>query len=142
MSKNFDLASIIPDELTFTDSADGGDGRTYSVLSGDMLSPEQHLTVQRMQKEVLAFADEPEGGTDHTARIFEQRMTEFFAMLIPDLPPERVARIRFGLKARFVDWWADQQGAAQKKQETTTPLPRQSRPSPASSRPTGSRRKK
>ncbi len=108
MARNFDLASVIPEAMTFTDNAFGGNGQAYVVRPAVQFSPSEHVVLRAMQNDINRVANEPEDGTDRGARIMERRTNEFFAMIVPDMPPERHEAIPYGYKSLFVGWWMKQ----------------------------------
>lgn len=119
--------------MTFTDDAYGGDGTTYDVLTVDLLSEDSIAALMREQRRMAqAFAAE------RSSEALEA-VNRLIAILIPSMPPERIAAIPITFKARFVEFWqTEQQGpkaqaAAPKSKPTPTPRGRRS---PRSSPPT------
>ena len=133
MGAAFRLSDLVPDQMTVTDDAYGGDGSTYDVLTVDLLSEDAISALMREQRRMAAgFAAERSGeALEATNRLI--------AILIPTLPPERLASIPITFKARFIEFWQEQQPKSPKATAAAptspTPTPR-GRRSPRSSPPT------
>jgi hypothetical protein len=133
MSASFRLSDLVPEPMTFTDDAYGGDGSTHDVLTVDLLSEDAVTALLREQRRMTAgFAAE------RSAEALEAT-NRLISILIPSLPPERLASIPITFKARFIEFWQEQQPKSPKAMATATtpptPTPR-GRRSPRSSPPT------
>lgn len=100
--RSFRLSNLIPEPLTFTDDAYGGDGRTHDVLTADLLSEADMARMTTLERRMARAAAE-ERGEDML-----QALNELFQMLIPGLSAERVAHIPVTLKTKFFDFWSAQ----------------------------------
>lgn len=109
MSKSFDLAGIIPEALSYTDNALGGDGLTYEVLTRMLLSTEAAIKVARAEQELMTILlkrGELEKGESERA---EQLSGYVIATLIPGLPAERQRAIPLAARMEILSWWGREQ---------------------------------
>lgn len=111
-ARGFSLSDLVPEPLEFRDDRFGGDGTTHDVMTGEMLGASDAARLQLLQTRVeraIASKDEERLGRD-----LDGAINEMLAVLIPTLSAERREAIPLGIKARFLEWWRDQQegGAA------------------------------
>lgn len=109
MSKSFDLAAIIPEPLTYRDSALGGDGQSYDVLTRMLLSTEAAIRVTRAEQELLGILSRKGDLAEGEAERVDQLSEQMIAALIPDLPAERRRAIPLAARLRITQWWATEQ---------------------------------
>ena len=108
MGKNFDLASLIPEQDTFTDT----DGTQYPVLSAAHFSPRDQAKLQRLRRDMeqaqtkAATLDEndPDQLEPYVDAI-EKAVNDTVSLIIPEMQRDRVEAIKFGFKMQFVQWW-------------------------------------
>lgn len=135
MGASFRLSDLVPDPMTFTDDAYGGDGQTYDVLTTDLLSEDAVSALMREQRRMTqAFA------ADRGSEALES-VNRLIGILIPDLPAERLGSIPIAFKAQFIEFWHAEQRPPKVVAATKTPTPNptptpRGRRSPASSPPT------
>jgi hypothetical protein len=119
MGASFRLSDLVPDPMTFTDDAYGGDGTTHDVLTVDLLSEADIAALMREQRRMAAgfAAERSEEALDAVNRLIR--------LLIPTLPPERLSSIPITFKARFIEFWQQEQPQAPKATATrpTKPTP-------------------
>jgi hypothetical protein len=130
-NRDFRLSDLIPEPLTFTDDAYGGDGAVYDVLTADLLSEVDLAALTRLERRAAqAFAQErPEEALS--------AFNEMIALLIPALPRERLAAIPLAFKTRFLEFWRDQHPAPKAgrgKAAPPTPAPHRQRSHDSSQR--------
>jgi hypothetical protein len=115
--KNFSLAALLPEPITFTDDGEGGSGKTYAVMTTALMNSHDYAKLAKFQDELpkliakIAMQDEADM-TDmaEMAAILDRLLM----LLIPDLSEERVQAIGTGLKMEFVKWWRREvQGAGE-----------------------------
>jgi len=129
---SFGLADLIPKPLTFADNAEGGDGTIYDVKVGSLLSTADIADLVRLEQESASAL----GKGDAAAT--DALINRIIAIIIPAMPPERVAAIPLGLKSRILEWWRNAQPEPPPKPQAAgaatnaTPAPR----SPRRARPT------
>jgi hypothetical protein len=99
----FSLADLMPEPLTLTDNAVGGDGRTHDVLSGALLSTTNVAALTRLERDAGAALAKD----DPTAA--DAAINRLIGVLIPTLPPERISAIPITFKTKFLEWWRAQQ---------------------------------
>jgi len=124
----FSLADLMPEPLTFTDDATGGDGCAHDVLSGALLSTADVAALTRLERESAAALAKNDPNAADAA------INRLIAVLIPTLPLERISAIPIVFKTKFLEWWRDQQPspkppAAQTTQATSATPVRRSRTS-------------
>ena len=117
MGAAFRLSDLVPDPMTFTDDAYGGDGTTHDVLTVDLLSEADIAALLREQRRMAAgfAAERSEEALDAVNRLIK--------LLIPSLPPERLASIPITFKARFIEFWQAEQPTIPKAPAVTSPTP-------------------
>jgi len=99
----FSLADLMPEPLTLTDNAVGGDGRTHDVLSGALLSTADVATLTRLERDAgTALAKDDPAAADAA-------INRLIGVLIPTLAPERISAIPITFKTKFLEWWREQQ---------------------------------
>ncbi len=131
--RGFRLSDLIPEPLSFTDNAVGGDGTVYDVLTLDLLSEQDVGRMLLLQTRMMqGFAEE------HPQEAM-QAINELISILVPAMASERIAAIPLTLKTHFFDWWQAQHpktpGRATAPKKPPTRVPR-GKPSRGSSPPT------
>lgn len=121
-NRGFRLSDLIPEPLTFTDDATGGDGTVYDVLTLDLLSEQGVSRMLLLQTRMMqGFAEE------HPQEAM-QAINELISILIPGMAQERIAAIPLTLKTHFFDWWQQQHpktpGRAMAPKKPPTRVPR------------------
>ena len=107
MSNSFRLSDLVPEPLTLTDDAHGGDGTVYDVLTADLLSEVDMAALMTQQRRMAAaFA------ADRTDEAL-QACNAFVQILIPSIPAERLRAIPLTFKARFIEFWQQHHAAQQ-----------------------------
>lgn len=121
MGATFNLADLIPEPLTFRDT----DGKTYEAHTAEMFGAVDYAKLMRLQQQMRtafatlqATAGQKKGDTEGVAAQLEAMSDTLIAMIVPDLPPERLAAMAFGHKFRFLKWWQEQATAGQPAGET------------------------
>ena len=103
MTTNFSLADLMPEPLTFTDNAVGGDGAIHDMLTSALLSSEDVSALTRLERDAAgAMANQDIAAADAA-------INRLIGTLIPTLPAERIAAIPITFKTRLLDWWREQQ---------------------------------
>ena len=114
MGTTFNLADLIPEQMTFRDA----DGKTYEALPAEMFGAAGYAKLTRLRTEMQAAFSalqskqalvDPPDRTEQLAAQLEGVADMLIAMIVPDLPPERLRAIAFGHKFRFLNWWKEQQ---------------------------------
>jgi hypothetical protein len=112
MAKSLSFAGLVPEPLTFTDDAFGGDGARYDVLSPDLFTPEAFARFEQIQGELnrtkAAIGNEGQGVTSEIFTQLGAMTDELIAILIPQMPAERRQAVPFGFKMRFLQWWQEE----------------------------------
>jgi hypothetical protein len=111
MGATFNLADLIPEQMTFRDV----DGKTYEALPSEMFGAAEYAKLMRMQQEmrvtmsvVQSTAGQKKGDVEGAAARLEQIADTLIGMIVPDLPAERIKAMHFGHKFRFLNWWREQ----------------------------------
>lgn len=131
-TKAFSFADLIPEPLTFKDDRFGGSGQSYDVRTGEMLSIQEVVELDRAERN-LERALAGEGDPSAEAIEMIQLMTDrLIALIVPDLPEERRARIPFAYWMRFLAWWKEQQPDPPKGEAQAERTLRRARSSPNS----------
>lgn len=107
-AKAFTFAELIPEPLTFKDEAFGGSGQIYAVRTGEMLSIQEVVELERAETN-LKRALAGENNTTEAIEQIEVMTDRLIALVIPDLPQDRRARIPFAYWMKFLEWWKGQQ---------------------------------
>ena len=109
--KNFSLSSIVPiEQLTFTDDAPGGDGVAYTCRTPGDFDSYEYAKLAKLQGELPQIIAQI-GTMEEQAQISEAIvlldgiLVDLFALLVPDLPEERVKHIPTAAKIAFFRWW-------------------------------------
>ena len=102
--REFSLADLVPEPLTFRDNVGGGDGTVYDVMRADMLGPTALARLQRLQKRAQSLYHGRVVSLEEAGEL-EQVADEFIVMLIPNLPEERLATLGFQAKYKLITWW-------------------------------------
>lgn len=108
MAENFSLSSLVPNPLTFTDDAYGGDGTTYDVQTNAMLSAADFAKMDRINADLSEIA-KTTGDAPEQLKLLEQRADELMELLVPKLPEERRQAIPFMFKFKLLEWWKSKQ---------------------------------
>lgn len=113
MGASFRLSDLVPDPMTFTDDAYGGNGAVYEVLTADLLS-EAGIAAMLHQERRMAqsFA------VDRSAEALDAA-NKLIGILIPALPAERLTLIPVTFKVRFIQFWQENQPQAPKATAAT-----------------------
>jgi hypothetical protein len=142
----YTLLDLTPQGHSFRDT----DGLTYDVPTARMFGTLQFGRLHHLQAELpAALAEIREVGDDEERMIpavqrLDQVVNEFFRMLAPKMPPDRVYEIPLQDKIGFIEWWQREEEKIRAGQPTGEaqagqPVSR-GRRSPASSRSTKSTR--
>lgn len=100
----FDLVSIVQTPHTFRDR----DGRTYEVPTAAMFSTIEIAKVTRLQHalpEAMTALGQKDGDQAAAVTTLDQIVNEYFQMLVPTMPADRVQALAVGEKAAFIQWW-------------------------------------
>lgn len=112
--RNFSLAAIIPQGLTFTDDGAGGDGAQYQVRLPSMFTSYEYARLAELQtslpEQLAAVANAREQGPEsgQVMTLVDQAINEILSLLVPDLPEQRIKAIPLGYKLEFMKWWKGQ----------------------------------
>jgi hypothetical protein len=143
----FSLLDIKPKPHTFRDQ----DGAIYEVPTARMFGTNAFGRLTWLQEQlpnVLAElkAAESEDATLPAITLLDQTVNEFFRMLVPDMPPDRVFSLGLHDKLQFIQWWQKQEQKASPQvapgEATAVGKVTRGRRSPALSASTNSRPKK
>ena len=110
MATTFNLADLIPEPLTFRDT----DGKAYEAHTAEMFGAVDYAKLMRLRTELAtAFSalQAKQGDPammEQLAANLEDLADDLIAMIVPELPAERRAAIKFGHKFRFLNWWKEQ----------------------------------
>lgn len=112
----FSLLDTIPKPHTFRDT----DGQVYDVPTARMFGTIQFGRMEYLQAELPAALTEiREAGAGDEERMYpavkrlDQVVNEFFGMLVPSLPLDRVYTIPLPDKIAFINWWKAEEEKAQ-----------------------------
>lgn len=110
----FNLADLVPQSLTFRDI----DGQTYEAKTAELFGPVEYAKLMRLRADMLisfnalqAVQSDP-AKEEELATEVERLADTLFGMIVPDFPVERRAKVAFGHKFRFLNWWKEQQQQA------------------------------
>jgi hypothetical protein len=140
MAATFDLASLIPEPLTFRDT----DGKTYEAKTPEMFGAVDFARMTRLRTEMTAgftALQAKKGDAEQAERLaadLEQMADALIALIVPDLPDARRTQIAFGHKFRFLNWWKEQQQVPPAGEAKAGGKVNRGRHSPASSASTAS----
>ncbi len=117
--KNFSLAALLPEPITFTDDGADGNGQAYAVQTTALMNSHDYAKLGQLEdtlkKQIAAIAVQENADMNDFA-VMSTTLDELFSLLIPDLPEERVLSIGTGLKMEFVKWWRREvQGAGEQQ---------------------------
>ena len=129
--KAFTFAELIPEPLTFKDEAFGGSGEIYAVRTGEMLSIQEVVALDRVETD-LKRALAGENNTSEAIEQIEIMTDRLITLVIPDLPEERRKRIPFAYWMRFLEWWKEQQPEPPQGEAVAERTLRRARSSPSS----------
>lgn len=143
----FSLLDIKPKPHTFRDQ----DGSVYEVPTARMFGTNAFGRLTWLQEQLPSVLQELKAADNEAATLpavtlLDQTVNEFFRMLVPSMPPDRVFELGLYDKLQFIQWWQKQE------QRTAAPVPlgeatagqpvTRGRRSPALSASTNSRPKK
>jgi len=135
--KNFSLSSIVPiEQLAFTDDAPGGDGAVYTCRTPGDFDSYEYARLAKLQVELPQIIAQI-GTMQEQAQIGEAIvlldgiLVDLFALLVPDLPEERVKHIPTAAKIAVFRWW--QQERPESPKATGAAKPPRGKPSRGSS---------
>jgi hypothetical protein len=104
MPRNINLAELLPEHDTFTDT----DGKQYEFRSRNEFGAVELARISQMQKRVMAAMDAlgSDTGDEAAAGQMEQAMSDVLAMILPEVPADRWAKIALGLRMRILEFWS------------------------------------
>jgi hypothetical protein len=118
MSKNFDLASLIPkeeDQPTYTDK----DGVVYPVKMKHMFTPLELVKLDGMFAAIQSIrsSNGQKASDKIKAKKLESVYNNLFSLFLPDLPKDRQTDevVPFMIKRQFVDWWHEEMKKIEEK---------------------------
>ena len=138
----FSLLDIKPKPHTFRDQ----DGQIYEVPTARMFGTNAFGSLTRLQAQLPEALAELTEAEDDDAQLpalalLDQTVNEFFHMLVPSMPLDRVYELGLHDKLAFIGWWQQQEqrtGAPVGEAQAGRPVIR-GRRSPASAASTSSR---
>lgn len=105
----FSLSSLLPEPLVFRDDRFGGDGALHDVKTAGMLSVEDVVVLERLQRRGVEAVGRTDLESGSQAAMLAQATDEMMGLLVPTLPAERLKAIPFAFKAAFLKWWREKQ---------------------------------
>ena len=137
----FSLLDIKPTPHTFRDQG----GEIYEVPTARMFGTNAFGSLTRLQAQLPQALKELQAAADDAAALpaltlLDQTVNDFFRMLVPQMPLDRVYELGLYDKLAFIQWWQqqDQQALPLGEAQAGRPVIR-GRRSPASSASTTSR---
>lgn len=115
--KNLNFAALQPERSTFTDV----DGKVYDMLTRQDFSVVMMAKATRIQKQMPTWIDRlgKNPGDERAAELLEQGISDMVAMVILDLPEDRLAAMTLGQKQMILDFWnGTHKGEAQAGQDS------------------------
>lgn len=113
----FSLLDIKPTPHTFRDQ----DGQIYEVPTARMFGTNAFGQLTRLQAQLPEVLAELKQAESDDARLpavtlLDQTVNDFFRMLIPEMPLDRVFSLGLYDKLQFIQWWQQQEA------RTTAPV--------------------
>lgn len=113
----FSLLDIKPKPHTFRDQ----DGQIYEVPTARMFGTSAFGSLTRLQEQLPQALAELKQSKDEDAALpaltlLDQTVNDFFRMLVPEMPLDRVFSLGLYDKLAFIQWWQQQE------QRTTAPV--------------------
>lgn len=123
--KNFSLSSLVPiEELTFTDDAPGGDGRTHVCRTPGDFDSYEYAKLAKLQDDlpkiiaqIGTMQDQAQIG--EAIVLLDTMLINLFALLVPELAEARVKRIPTAAKIKFFQWWLQERPQSPKAADQT-----------------------
>lgn len=115
MPKNLNFAALIPERDTFTDVG----GEVYEVRCKADFGAREMARASKLQTQLPAWLKRlgKQPDDERAAELLEGGIMALVLMIIPDLPPERLAAMTLGQKQMILDWWNAQQRARTEDEE-------------------------
>lgn len=110
----FSLLDIKPKPHTFRDQ----DGQIYEVPTARMFGTNAFGQLTRLQAQLPEVLSELRQADDDDARLpavtlLDQTVNDFFRMLVPEMPPDRVFSLGLHDKLQFIQWWQKEEARTQ-----------------------------
>lgn len=109
----FSLLDIKPKPHTFRDQ----DGQVYEVPTARMFGTNAFGRLTWLQEQLPSVLQELKAASSEDATLpaitlLDQTVNEFFRMLVPDMPPDRVFSLGLHDKLQFIQWWQKEERRA------------------------------
>jgi hypothetical protein len=106
----FNLLDIKPKPHTFRDQG----GEIYEVPTARMFGTNAFGSLTRLQGQLPEALQELKDAKDDEAQLpalalLDQTVNDFFRMLVPDMPLDRVFSLGLYDKLQFIQWWQQQE---------------------------------